>query len=254
MPGTTSVVMNVNPKKASVAVGVEEHLLGGRDHIRESLGGLIFQVSAGSFFQTNTAQAERLFDLVLRVGRPDRDRDGRTISTRAPARSACSWPAAARWVYGIEVAPAAVADAGATRRPTASPTARSCAGEVRFALPELLSRKGVTAEVVVADPPRAGFHPKALAALATLGARRIVYVSCNPATLARDVGELVRERLPARVGAAGGHVPAHAAHRGVARLERVGSMKSYLAPPALAVAPGPLRRLGGGVPDPAPHR
>ena len=64
-PGTTSVVMNVNPKKASVAVGVEEHLLGGRDHIREGVGGLTFQVSASSFFQTNTRQAERLFELVL---------------------------------------------------------------------------------------------------------------------------------------------------------------------------------------------
>ena len=63
--GTTSVVMNVNPKKASVAVGVEEHLLGGRDHIRESVGGLTFRVSANSFFQTNTRQAERLFDLVV---------------------------------------------------------------------------------------------------------------------------------------------------------------------------------------------
>ena len=63
--------------------------------------------------------------------------------------------------------------------------------EVRFALPELIGR-GVAADVAVCDPPRAGFHPKALAALATLGPARIVYVSCNPATLARDVGELTR--------------------------------------------------------------
>ena len=62
---------------------------------------------------------------------------------------------------------------------------------MRFALPELISR-GVTADVVVCDPPRAGFHPKALAALVTLAPARIVYVSCNPATLARDVGELAR--------------------------------------------------------------
>ena len=56
---------NVNPRKASVAVGVEEHLLAGRDHVREQIDGLTFQVSANSFFQTNTAQAERLFQLVL---------------------------------------------------------------------------------------------------------------------------------------------------------------------------------------------
>jgi 23S rRNA (uracil1939-C5)-methyltransferase len=52
---------------------------------------------------------------------------------------------------------------------------------------------GVRAEVVVADPPRAGFHPKALSALAALGPERLVYVSCNPATLARDVGDLARQ-------------------------------------------------------------
>ena len=66
------------------------------------------------------------------------------------------------------------------------------AGEVRFVLPSLIA-KGVTADVVVADPPRAGFHPKALARPGRRSApARIVYVSCNPATLARDLGELVR--------------------------------------------------------------
>jgi 23S rRNA (uracil1939-C5)-methyltransferase len=62
-------------------------------------------------------------------------------------------------------------------------------GEVRHVLPALLA-EGVRADVVVADPPRAGFHPKALKALGLLAPARIVYVSCNPATLARDVGDL----------------------------------------------------------------
>ena len=101
-PGTTSVVMNVNPKKASVAVGVEEHLLGGRDHIREGVGGLTFQVSASSFFQTNTRQAERLFELVHRVRGAHRDRDGlrpllghrRDQPAAGPARR---WVTASRW-------------------------------------------------------------------------------------------------------------------------------------------------------------
>ena len=188
--GTTSVVMNVNPKKASVAVGVEEHLLGGRDHIRERVGGLTFQVSASSFFQTNTRQAERLFELVL-------DSAGltgtETVYDLYSGTGAISLLLArrARWVYGVEVAQAAVDDAGVNAAANGITNCTFVCGEVRFVLPSLIA-KGVTAEVVVADPPRAGFHPKALHALITLGARRIVYVSCNPTTLARDLGELVR--------------------------------------------------------------
>jgi 23S rRNA (uracil1939-C5)-methyltransferase len=190
VPETSSVVMNVNPKKASVAVGVEEHLLGGRDHIRESLGGLTFQVSAGSFFQTNTAQAERLFGIVLDAAALTGEE---TVVDLYSGTGAISLLLARRCrrVYGIEVAPAAVADAVRNAQVNGITNCEFLAGEVRFALPELISR-GVAADVAVCDPPRAGFHPKALSALATLGPARIVYVSCNPATLARDVGELTR--------------------------------------------------------------
>jgi 23S rRNA (uracil1939-C5)-methyltransferase len=189
VPETSSVVLNVNPKKASVAVGVEEHLLGGRDHIRESLGGLTFQVSAGSFFQTNTVQAERLFGLVLEAAALTGEE---TVVDLYAGTGAISLLLArrSRRVYGIELAPAAVADAVRNAEVNAITNCTFVAGEVRFALPELISR-GVTADVAVCDPPRAGFHPKALAALITLAPARIVYVSCNPATLARDVGELV---------------------------------------------------------------
>ncbi len=188
--GTTSVVMNVNPKKTSVAVGVEEHLLGGRDHIREGVGGLTFRVSANSFFQTNTRQAERLFDLVVEsTGLTGTE----TVLDLYSGTGAISLLLArrARWVYGVELAQAAVDDAGANATANGITNCTFVSGEVRFVLPALIA-KGVTAEVVVADPPRAGFHPKALHALITLGAHRIVYVSCNPTTLARDLGELVR--------------------------------------------------------------
>ena len=188
--GTTSVVMNVNPKKASVAVGVEEHLLGGRDHIREGMGGLTFQVSANSFFQTNTRQAERLFELVTEsTGLTGIE----TVLDLYSGTGAISLLLArrCRWVYGIELVQAAVDDAAVNAAANGITNCTFLCGEVRFVLPSLIG-KGVTAEVVVADPPRAGFHPKALHALITLQARRVVYVSCNPTTLARDLGELVR--------------------------------------------------------------
>ena len=219
--GTTSVVMNVNPKKASVAVGVEEHLLGGRDHIRERIGGLTFQVSANSFFQTNTRQAERLFELIIdSAGLTGRE----TVYDLYSGTGAISLLLArrARWVYGIEVAQAAVDDAGVNAAANSITNCTFVCGEVRVVLPELIA-KGVTAEVVVADPPRAGFHPKALHALITLGAHRIVYVSCNPTTLARDLGELVRGGYRLEWVQPVDMFP-HTPHiEAVARLERAGS-------------------------------
>jgi len=187
---TASVVMNVNPKKASVAVGIEEHLLGGRDHIRESVGGLSFQVSANSFFQTNSAQAERLFTIVLEAAALT---GGETVFDLYAGTGAISLLLAqrSRWVYGVEVAQAAVDDAARNAAANGIANCTFLAGEVRFVLPELVAQ-GVTAQVVVADPPRAGFHPKALATLARLAPARIIYVSCNPATLARDLGDLAR--------------------------------------------------------------
>ena len=191
VPSTTSVVLNVNAKKASVAVGTEEHLLRGRDTITESLHGVTFEISANSFFQTNTAQAERLFAVVDEACALS---GAETVIDLYSGTGAISLLVArkSRHVYGIELTAAAVADAMRNARANGIDNCTFLAGEVRHVLPDLL-RQGVRADVVVADPPRAGFHPKALSALAALAPARLVYVSCNPATLARDVGDLVRQ-------------------------------------------------------------
>jgi len=189
-PALAAVVLNVNAKKAAVAVGTEEHVLAGRDHIREALGGLEFRVSANSFFQTNTGQAERLFGLVVEACELT---GAETVVDLYSGTGAISLLLARRCrrVYGIEVAPAAVEDAVRNARANGIDNCTFLVGEVRHVLPRLIA-EGVRAEVVVADPPRAGFHPKALGALATLAPARVVYVSCNPATLARDLSGLVR--------------------------------------------------------------
>jgi 23S rRNA (uracil1939-C5)-methyltransferase len=191
VPATTSVVLNVNDTKSSVAVGSEEHLLLGRDHITESLGGVGFRVSAASFFQTNTVQAERLFALVAEACELD---GSETVMDLFSGTGAIALLLArrARQVYGVEVSTAAVADAVRNARANGIDNCTFLTGEVRHVLPRLAD-EGVRPSVVVADPPRAGFHPKALGALAALAPARIVYVSCNPATLARDLGDLVRQ-------------------------------------------------------------
>ena len=190
VPATASVVLNVNDTKASVAVGSEEHCLRGRQTITESLNGVAFEISANSFFQTNTAQAERLFDVVDDACALS---GVETVIDLYSGTGAISLLLArkSRHAYGIELAPAAVADAVRNARANGIENCTFLAGGVRHVLPELL-RQGVRADVVVADPPRAGFHPKALSALVSLAPARLVYVSCNPATLARDVGDLVR--------------------------------------------------------------
>jgi 23S rRNA (uracil1939-C5)-methyltransferase len=187
-PGVTSVVLNVNPKKAAVAVGVEEHPIAGEDAIRERLAGLEFAISANSFFQTNTRQAERLFAIVADyAGLSGRE----TVFDLYAGTGAISLILArqARAVYGIELVAAAVEDAGQNARANGITNCTFLSGEVRHVLPDL-ERRGIRAEVIVADPPRAGFHPKALRSVLTLAPARIVYVSCNPATLARDLGTL----------------------------------------------------------------
>lgn len=191
VPATASVVLNVNDTKSSVAVGSEEHLLLGRDTITERLDDVEFQISANSFFQTNTVQAERLFALVAEAcGLTGAE----TVIDLYCGTGAISLllARASRHVYGIELATAAVADATRNARANGIDNCTFLAGEVRHVLPELVGQ-GVKADVVVADPPRAGFHPKALSTLAAMAPARFVYVSCNPATLARDLADLVRQ-------------------------------------------------------------
>jgi 23S rRNA (uracil1939-C5)-methyltransferase len=191
VPSTASVVLNVNAKKASVAVGSEEHLLLGREHITERIDDVVFQVSANSFFQTNTLQAARLFAVIAEACELT---GGETVMDLYSGTGAISLLLARRCrrVYGVEVSPAAVADAVRNARANGIDNCTFLSGEVRHVLPRLLD-EGVHADVVVADPPRAGFHPKALAALRALKPERLVYVSCNPSTLARDVGDLARD-------------------------------------------------------------
>src|SRR2546430_13395172 len=167
LPATASVVLNVNAKKASVAVGTEEHLLLGRGHIPASLGGLSFQVSANSFLPTNAAQAERLFAVVEGACSLSGDE---TVLDLYAGTGAISLLLARRCrrVYGIGVAAAAVADAVRNARTNGIANCTFLAGEVRHVLPSLM-RDGGPAEGVVAHPPRARVHPKALHALAALG-------------------------------------------------------------------------------------
>jgi 23S rRNA (uracil1939-C5)-methyltransferase len=172
----------------TTAGGVTE-VLHGTEAIDEELGGLRFRVSADAFFQTNTEMAERLYgvaaeyadlqgwervyDLFCGIG---------TIGLSLAARAGEVW--------GLEIVEEAIADAIANARRNEIGNARFFAGDVRLALRELVERAG-RPDVLVVDPPRAGLSAKVVRRVIEAAPSRIVYVSCNPTTLAPNAAQLV---------------------------------------------------------------
>jgi len=188
-PTVASVVLNLTRRKAQIAVGEEERVLAGKDRIEERLGGLEFEISSASFFQTNTEQGERLLETALEglaLEGTERVLDvysGTGTFTLPIARRV-------REAVGIESSEAAVRDAERN-------AARNRIENVRFVRAEAadaLRDEREPADAVLVDPPRAGLHPAVVRRLIEIGAPRLVYVSCNPATLGRDLALLAASR------------------------------------------------------------
>jgi 23S rRNA (uracil1939-C5)-methyltransferase len=174
---------------AETTAGGETELVWGEAKLPERLGELDLRISAEAFFQTNTEMAERLYEVVVEYAALEgweRIYDlysgiGTIALTLAPR---------AGELWGIELVEDAVADAIAGARRNEIAKASFFAGDVRLALPELLQRAG-RPDVVVVDPPRAGLSKKVVHRIIEASPKRIVYVSCNPTTLAPNAAELV---------------------------------------------------------------
>lgn len=181
-PEVVSVVNNVTARKAGIAAGEFEVHLAGDAVIRDRIGDFSFEISANSFFQTNTRGAERLYGVV-------RDFAGLTGAETVldlycgTGTIGLFLSEAAREVVGIEMAESSVADARRNAEMNGVANCRFLAGDMKDVLPAA----GVSPDVVVVDPPRAGLHKDVVPQLLDLRPRRIVYVSCNPTTLARDL-------------------------------------------------------------------
>ncbi|WP_265446373.1 23S rRNA (uracil(1939)-C(5))-methyltransferase RlmD [Acetivibrio straminisolvens] len=185
IPEIKSIVLNVNAKKTNVILGDENIVVYGRDTITDYIGDFKFNISPLSFFQVNPIQTEVLytkaleyaqltgeetvFDLYCGIG---------TISLFLSQK--------AKKVYGVEVVEAAINDAKENARVNGVENAEFIVGEAEKVIPEMYDR-GIRADVVVVDPPRKGCDEAVLKTLVDMKPERIVYVSCNPATLARDL-------------------------------------------------------------------
>jgi 23S rRNA (uracil1939-C5)-methyltransferase len=199
-PQITTVVHGVSAKKAQIASADSRDLLFGPGYIEEHVGDLRFRISPGSFFQTNTHAARLLMDQVAEtVGNGEH----RVIWDLYCGTGALALRLAktAALVIGFEIVPEAVADAHVNAGLNGVENCEFVLGDLRAFLARpgsLLDRYG-SPEVVVTDPPRAGMHPLVVQSLAELGPPRIVYVSCNPATLARDLNILLERYRPLRI-------------------------------------------------------
>jgi 23S rRNA (uracil1939-C5)-methyltransferase len=188
-PEIRSVLRQVNSRLAGVAAGEYEEVLAGERTIEEILGGFRFEVSARAFFQTNTLQAERLYGKVLEYAAPSGDGVALDLYCGTGTISLLL-SRAARRVYGVESNPDAVANAVRNARLNGVEGCEFVQGEVTEVI-ERTPLAAVQPEVAVINPPRAGMHPALVRRLIRVAIPRLVYVSCNPTTLARDLALLV---------------------------------------------------------------
>ncbi len=187
-PEITSLYYSTTQNLSGVAYPEAEYLLSGEPLIIEKLGPYAFQISSNSFFQTNSLQAQRLYDVVADYARLQPDENVYDLYCGAGTISLYI-SHGARQVTGFESVAAAVRDAqaNATLNQVSNCTFVSC--DLRDGLSDtrdVITRYG-RPDVCIIDPPRSGMHPKTVDALLRLLPQRIVHVSCNPATLARDV-------------------------------------------------------------------
>ena len=186
IPGMASITLNTNTEKTNVIMGHKQRLLWGRPYIEDTIGAVRFRISPLSFFQVNPLQTEKLYgkaleyagltgketvwDLYCGIG---------TISLFLAQR--------AKKVCGVEIVPAAIEDARKNAALNGFTNAEFFVGKAEEVLPEKYKTEGITADVIVVDPPRKGCEESVLTTMIQMQPKRIVYVSCDSATLARDL-------------------------------------------------------------------
>ena len=188
-PELTTIVWVVNETITNIAKGEIREVFYGPGYIEEDILGLRFRISPGSFFQTNTRQTENLYRSAIDLARIDENDSVLDLYCGAGTIGMCA-AATAKSVVGIDIEEEAIESARVNARLNKLDNCQFYAGPIRQLLASEQLRDGAFDPVII-DPPRAGMHPKALKRLLEINPKRIVYISCNPATFARDAKDLV---------------------------------------------------------------
>ena len=185
-PEITTVVLNVNDRQTSMVLGERNIVLYGPGFIKDRLMGLTFRISPSSFYQVNPVQTEKLYGAALQFANPgpndviwDLYCGIGTISLFMAKK--------ARQVYGVEIVPQAIDDARRNAAINDIHNAEFYVGKAEEVLPQTYEREHIHADIIVVDPPRKGCDESLLACITQMQPKRVVYVSCDPATLARDL-------------------------------------------------------------------
>ena len=190
-PEITTVVLNVNDRHTSMVLGDRDIVIYGKGFIRDTLCGRTFRISPGSFYQVNPVQTEVLYGKAVEyAGLTGNERviDAYcgigTIGIIASAK--------AKEVIGVELNPDAVRDARINTRENKIQNVQIRQGDAG-AFMEAMAETGEHADVVFMDPPRAGSDEKFMASLLKLNPKKVIYISCNPETMARDLNYLTKK-------------------------------------------------------------
>ena len=184
----SGIVNNINSRKAQIAVGDEEILLSGKDWIEDKIGPFLFRISANSFFQTNTAQANVLYETAIKFADIQ---PAETVWDLYSGTGTISLFLAqkANKVIGFEISQSSVENAFDNAKKYNFENVDFIAGDV---INNMDSLEG-NVDIIVTDPPRVGMHEKVVKSILDAAPKKIVYVSCNPTTMARDL-KLLEEK------------------------------------------------------------
>jgi 23S rRNA (uracil1939-C5)-methyltransferase len=209
-PQLTSLVQNINSKRTNVILGPKNKRLWGKEVIHDTIGDVKFAISPHSFYQVNTSQTKVLYDQVLRYAALTGNET--VIDAYCGIGTIALYLAKhAKQVYGVEIVPEAIRDAKTNARLNGITHAHFAVGAAEQVMPKWLE-DGIKPDVVIVDPPRKGCDPMLLKTVADMRPERLVYVSCNSATLARDAklllerGYRVQEVQPVDMFPQTGHV------------------------------------------------